>query len=538
MEHVSIEELLERFAEMDCYVLSLLNPDASIAYEPPYITELTGFEVEDYLGKSALDFIHPEDRPKIVGLLDQLYRDPNTWNKKPVVYRWQHKQGHWLTVNSSGVLLKHKGQLQGMLLISHDITDHQREVDGLKTRIQELEAELELLRESMRHEQSKTPQKTRTPINLKALPHPSRDKQRTNMIKLFDHELRTPLHTIQGYVELLMEEHADQEIKTELERVHQSSQQLHGLIEHLVELARYEEEDMDIQLERIAMGPLCKAFALRAGSPVEFVWNENIQRHEVYTDRGKLMLTLVEQARFLSRQGVSLKLHVEITREGGVSLCWRIPQHLLSQVTRSHLAQVFKPQFELDATAWGRHYLALHLGKRRLMALGGKMSIKHVASGMMCWENKLRPRRFGLAAESSAGIDSALESSPQYGALPDVLYVGEDATHEEALTQWAARFGLSFHMTRAQDELLHMFSGPRHSTCLCLLDVMSPHFDGWHMLAELNKARLSHHIKIIVYSVVEDVDLATELGADACINTLQPLEITYTRLEELLAEKR
>lgn len=536
MEHVNIEELLERFADMDHYVLSLLNPDASIAYEPPFITTLTGFEVEDYLGKSALDFIHPDDRPKIVGLLDRLYRDPSTWSQDPVVYRWQHKQGHWLTVHSSGVLLKHKGQVEGMLLITHDITAHRQEVKSLRKRVEELEHELELAKEVARHQlKAVTTRRVHTPVSLPALPESSRSRHRTNMIKLFDHDLRTPLHTIQGYVELLMEETSDHEgIEQELMRVHQSSQELHGLIEHLVELARYEEDDMDIQLEQVLVGAFCADFARKIDAPVEFVWNARIQRHELYTDRGKLMLTLLEQARFLMRQGVELKLRIEVTNEGGVSMCWRIAQHAISDATRSHLSQVLKQQFELDSTTWGRHYLALHLGKQRIVALGGKMSLKRLEAGTLCWENRLRPRRFGLDAESSSSHEQIRELPPRH--MPNLLFVGKDAAHEARLQEWATQANLSFHATHAKEEILQMFAAPVTQTCVCLLDVLNPHFDGWNMLSELHKGRAHAHIKLIVYSVMEDVDLAKELGADDCINKLQPVAQTGARLKMLFEQ--
>lgn len=534
-EHVNIEDLLERFAEVNYYVLTLLNPDASIAYEPPSITRLTGFEVEDYLGKSALDFIHPDDRPKIVGLLDRLYRDPHSWSKESVVYRWQHKQGHWLTVNSSGVLLKHKGQIEGMLLISHDMTTEQDEIHALRARVKELEVEVERLQKAAPHPTLTPAPRVNTPLALPTLPRTSRIRHRTNMIKLFDHELRTPLHTIQGYVELLMEEHTDKQgIEQELMRVHQSSQELHGLIEHLVELARYEEDDMDIQLERVALATFCDELAHRVKHPIELCKDAAFTTHEIYTDRSKLLLTMVEQARFIIRQGMSLKLVVDIARDGRVNMCWRIPSEAISEATRSHLVQVLKQSFELDSTTWGRHYLALHLGRQRIVALGGRMTLKRMEGGILCWENSLSPRRYGVEATSSRDDVPAMEMRQ---GMPNLLFVGADVMHEAMLKAWAMNLNLSFHATHVREEILKMFAAEPEELCVCMLDVLDPNFDGWKMLAELQKHRHQDYIKIVVYSVIEDIDLAKELGADDCINKLQSIAQTGERLMQFLSPK-
>ena len=572
--HVTLEALLEKFSELDCYVLSVLNPDGSIHYEPPYITELTGYEVEEYLGRSSLDFIHPEDQPKIIALLDKIYRDPSAWTQRAVVYRWRHKEGHWLTVNSAGVLLRNKdNRVEGMVLVSHDLSPYTNKIDELQEQIKRLQHDLSLVR--LEIEESSTPIEE-TDVSSKASTRAASGRvSRANMIRLFDHELRTPLHTIQGYVELLLEEQEDhpnaaaptrsggleeqeQEdddddayaskagSKQELLRIKQASRQLHSLIERLVELARYEDDDMDLQLERVSFGSFCEEFIEQFRGTIEIKWCANARQRELYTDRAKLRQTLAEQARFLMRQGIPLKLCVGRPDRCTMCLCWEIEPGALTPTTRQHLEQVLHPDFSLDAYSWGRHYLAIHLGKCRLEALGGHIEFDPGEQpGRFYWVNALPANSTeSKKTPTPASLPSVEQEPGQRYALearPDMIFIGSDQGHRTKLEEWSRIHDLRFLATLDAERVKEFVQRPapssseepgailasthddgRSGVMMVLVDVLDAHVDGWRLLMELRALSSTHPLCLIVYAALEDIGLARELGADDCINKMQP----------------
>lgn len=552
--HVTLEALLEKFSELNCYVLSVLNPDGSIHYEPPYITELTGYQVEEYLGRSSLDFIHPEDQPKIVALLDKIYRDPTTWMQEAVTYRWRHKEGHWLTVNSAGVVLRDKdNRVEGMVLVSHDLSPYINKIDDLNEQIRRLQQDL--ARTRMKLEESTPTEQSATRSTTVS----SKSSSRANMIRLFDHELRTPLHTIQGYVELLLEEQEDRqgaaspprgaleeggegeavEHRQELLRIKQASRQLHSLIERLVELARYEDDDMDLQLERVSFGSFCEEFIEQFQGSLEIKWCANTRQNELYTDRAKLRQTLAEQARFLMRQGVALKLCVGRPDRDTMCLCWEIEPGALTPTTRQHLEQVLHPDFALDAFSWGRHYLSIHLGKCRLEAVGGKIEFDPGEQpGRFYWVNALpaSPTE-SKKVKPSAPIDSPqIEQETGKTTLlvekADVVFISSDQSHRAKLEEWARARDLRFVATLSAESAKEIArrrctskdanDGEEAGALLLLVDVLDAHVDGWRLLMELRALSSTHELCLIVYAALEDIALARELGADDCINKMQP----------------
>lgn len=520
---------------MGGYILTILNPDGSIRYESPSILKLTGMDSESYVGKSAMEFIHEEDRPRIIKLLDQMYRTPQRFRAENAVYRWRHKQGHWLHLSSAGFLIRDKGTPTGILIVSHDLTPYVGKMQEMEEQKRLLQQDVDRLQGELKRVSKARPRRedelgsARTTAQLNRL--------QRNRIKLFDHDLRTPLHTIQGYVELLLEEHEEGPKKDdarlgtqELLRVRQATQQLHNLIERLVELARYEEEDMDLHLEQVKLAELCHDFEEELGSPMEIQWGERMQDIEVYTDREKLHATLLDQAHYLIEQGSPLRLGIRQTRNSVTQIYWSIPNTTFEDQTLEHLSKVFSESFTLDAFAWGRDYLPHYLGKQRIKALGGDICIRVRATKDICWSNNLstyEPETYPKAHE-----DASQQSTQQH--TPDIIFIGSDPIHREMLLTWAESKKLSFHNTIQPQEVFPLIQNKdNESTSLILLDVLDTHFDGWQTLINLSEAAIHHNISPIVYAALDDQVLAHELGAHHCINKMHSMEEIQAQLESL-----
>lgn len=69
----------------------------------------TGYSVEDVLGKSTTNYVHSDDIEHINDYLSKLI--PNQKSDKTIVYRIQHKEGHYVWHSSNVTLIEREGHL-------------------------------------------------------------------------------------------------------------------------------------------------------------------------------------------------------------------------------------------------------------------------------------------------------------------------------------------------------------------------------------------------------------------------------------------
>jgi signal transduction histidine kinase len=86
-------------------------------------------------------------------------------------------------------------------------------------------------------------------------------RQRTELLANVSHDLRTPLASMQGYLELLLVRHGSltpAEVQGYLQTAARQSERLSGLVADLFELTRLEAEDMRPQTEAFALADLAQ----------------------------------------------------------------------------------------------------------------------------------------------------------------------------------------------------------------------------------------------------------------------------------------
>jgi PAS domain S-box-containing protein len=91
-------------------------------YTNPAVTSILGYRPEEFLDKSALSFLHEEDRRAVEAALPTLFAEKRGW--KGWVLRWKHKDGtyRYLESNASPVI-DASGRLVGYLGADRDITE-------------------------------------------------------------------------------------------------------------------------------------------------------------------------------------------------------------------------------------------------------------------------------------------------------------------------------------------------------------------------------------------------------------------------------
>src|SRR5580700_6094191 len=74
-------------------VTTVLAADGTIIYKSPSVERVAGYAPEERIGRSAFDFVHPDDRPALRKSLGEALETPG----RAVMheFRLAHKNGSW-----------------------------------------------------------------------------------------------------------------------------------------------------------------------------------------------------------------------------------------------------------------------------------------------------------------------------------------------------------------------------------------------------------------------------------------------------------
>src|SRR5688572_13608703 len=106
LERRSAEEALKQSAERfralienSTDIIAIWRADGTIKYESPSIIRVLGYQPEELVGKSAFDFIHPDDVPQVLESLHHTFEQGEI--SQNLEYRFRHKDRSWCFFEST-----------------------------------------------------------------------------------------------------------------------------------------------------------------------------------------------------------------------------------------------------------------------------------------------------------------------------------------------------------------------------------------------------------------------------------------------------
>ena len=138
------DAILEKMAAFPHELITVLNPDTSILYESDAIEQMMGYAPDELVGRPAADLIHPEDRQILTSLFEEMRRKRTTMEKRDELlrFRWRHRDGYWVHLESEGTLLTRNGEVHAVLILSRDVTHWAKRIDTLESMRDALRGEL------------------------------------------------------------------------------------------------------------------------------------------------------------------------------------------------------------------------------------------------------------------------------------------------------------------------------------------------------------------------------------------------------------
>ncbi|MBW3635732.1 MAG: PAS domain-containing protein, partial [Armatimonadetes bacterium] len=114
------EDPFRALVENAADILGVVDGNGTMRYQSPSIEKLLGYAPAELNGQNAFDLIHPDDAPHFGETLTRASQAPG--ETFSVEYRFQHRDGSWRTLESTGKTLMGGAHASGVVLSSRDIT--------------------------------------------------------------------------------------------------------------------------------------------------------------------------------------------------------------------------------------------------------------------------------------------------------------------------------------------------------------------------------------------------------------------------------
>ena len=110
-------------------LIVILNRQGLITYETPSLQHILGYSPGYLIGRSPLDFIHPDDLSSTANDLEGVFSRNN--DGLPTEFRFRHADGVWVYLEAVGNnLLDYEG-INGVVITARDITERKRAEDEI-----------------------------------------------------------------------------------------------------------------------------------------------------------------------------------------------------------------------------------------------------------------------------------------------------------------------------------------------------------------------------------------------------------------------
>ena len=134
-------EFFQPLVENVLDIITVLDGDRIISYGNSSIERVLGYEPAELLGQSFLEFIHPDDVPNVVNVLNGGTQIPGCLSS--FEFRFQRRDGSWCDLEALAKNLLGDSEVEGLVLSSRDITQRKRAEEELRRSFERMQRTLD-----------------------------------------------------------------------------------------------------------------------------------------------------------------------------------------------------------------------------------------------------------------------------------------------------------------------------------------------------------------------------------------------------------
>lgn len=271
------------------------------------------------------------------------------------------------------------------------ISMHRLRVQRLKRRERELVEIVDQRTQSLRLEMERTSRALHEAEEQREIAHAAKtEAEAANRIKSWfvantSHELRTPINSVLGYSEMLIEEAEESRNLAaipDLRKIHAAGRHLLGLINDILDLSKIEAGKLDLQLDTFELGALVEEVAATVRPLIEkngnaFTVDGTDAAGSICADPARarqILLNLLSNAAKFTRDG---DVRLEVKRETNRVLMRVIDTGI--GMTSDQLARLFQAYTQAEADTsrkYGGTGLGLVISRRLAQMMGGEISVE------------------------------------------------------------------------------------------------------------------------------------------------------------------
>lgn len=242
-EHALIESeaRFRLMADSAPVMIWILNAEPRVTYyNKEALTFIGAQTAEEGLSRGWETDVYPQDLPVVT---DIILKAAAAHERYTVECRFRRADGEYRWILATGIpRITSQGELLGFVGTTVDITEHKQVTEALENRVTERTAQLQ-----------------DTNAQLQAI-----NKELESFSYSVSHDLRTPLRTIDGFSQAILEMYADaldERGKDYLNRVRQGSQQMAKLIDDMLQLSRVTRGELNLE-ENIDLSQLAQEIVM------------------------------------------------------------------------------------------------------------------------------------------------------------------------------------------------------------------------------------------------------------------------------------
>ena len=190
------EERFRKYVEHANDIIYSLTSEGVFTYVSPNWTEFLGHTVDEVVGRSFEDFVHPDDIPACHRFLELIIARGKS--ERSVPYRVLHKDGTWRRHSSNATMSSGNGSDYTFIGIARDMTDQlgiERELEAMRIASQREEERIAIARDL--HDDL-SQELTGLHIELASLSRTAADLNTRKRLALLKDELGKTIATVRG----------------------------------------------------------------------------------------------------------------------------------------------------------------------------------------------------------------------------------------------------------------------------------------------------------------------------------------------------
>ncbi len=373
------------------------------------------------------------------------------------------------------------------------------------------------------------------------------DKAKTGFLATVSHEMKTPLHWLNGYAGQLRRTPLSDRQATCVNKLFDGIELLKGLIDDVLDYQKILLGGMAIELESIELAPFCK----KLGESMETRAQERNNKLTVECDvaesfvtdprrLGQILMNLLSNAvKFTENGEIRLKVTAQQS-QGENPPCVRLDVSDTGiGISEEHLRNLFRP-FEKRGSKQGNQDgtgLGLVICRELSRLLQGEVSVtSEVGRGttfsvvLPRIQDTDGPVGDGWQAFEGKLFQHARETTKR------VLIIDDDHNSTEILTDELRSAG--YDIVTAEDGESGIQRAVQLRPDLITLDVLMPKMNGWEVLKQLKGDPRTQDIPVVLVTIVSDKRTGFALGASGYLSKpFQPEELRQV-LEQVLGDHR